>query len=188
MYLHGIQQLNFINLLPGAFSDWSDCIILTHKNIRDNSDLPIHPILLVSFYHEDIVDIDFHWFCLWLRLCLSLRAAKYSWNFLFQAASLHLCTYLGRFFQLSLNSSSSGKSSGNLISLPRIIEFVANNEYSKSSSAYLNGQSFRFITTSNNTSSNSDHVNNNLIMDFNKTLLCNSYKTLILCFPPWCPW
>ena len=37
-------------------------------------------------------------FSLWLTLFLSLRAAKYSWTHLFQAALLHLCTYLCRFF------------------------------------------------------------------------------------------
>ena len=81
-----------------------------------------------------------HWFSLgflWLRLCFSLRAAKYSWTSLFQAASLHLCTYLCRFFHLSLTFSSSGESFGNSISLPRIIEFGVNAEYSKSSAIYF---------------------------------------------------
>ena len=55
-------------------------------------------------------------FSLGLSLCLSLRAAKYSWNHFFQAASLHFCTYLCCFFHLWLTSSSSGESSGNLIS------------------------------------------------------------------------
>ena len=87
-------------------------------------------------------------FSLWLRLCLSLRPAKYSWTYLLQAASLHLCAYLYRFFQLSLTSSSSGKSSGNLISLPRIVEFGVNTEYPKSSSIYVNGRLFRLTSTS----------------------------------------
>ena len=42
-------------------------------------------------------------FSLWLRLCLSLRVVKYLWTHILQAASLHLCTYLNRFFQLSFN-------------------------------------------------------------------------------------
>ena len=64
-------------------------------------------------------------FYLWLRLCF-LRAVKYSWTHLFQAASLLLFTDLCRFFQLLLTSSSFGESSGNLISLPRIIESGVN--------------------------------------------------------------
>ena len=95
----------------------------------------------------------------------SLRGVKYSWAHLFQAASMHLYTYLCCFFQLSLTSSSCRESSGNLISLPRIIEFVVNTEYSKSSSIYVNGWLFRLTSKSNNTSFNSDHVSNDLPMD-----------------------
>ena len=62
-------------------------------------------------------------FSLWLRLCLSLRAAKYSWTHLFWTVSLHLCTYLCYFLQLSLTYSFSGELSGNLISVPRIIDW-----------------------------------------------------------------
>ena len=67
-----------------------------------------------------------------------------------------LRTYLCRFFQLSLTSSSSAESSGNLISLPRIMEFGFNIEYSKSSSIYVNGRLFRLTLICTNTSFNSD--------------------------------
>ena len=49
-----------------------------------------------------------------------------------------------------------------MISLSRIIEFGVNTEYFKSSSVYANGRLFQLTSTSNNTSSNSDHVNNDL--------------------------
>ena len=67
-----------------------------------------------------------------------------------------LHTYLCRFFQLSLTPSSSAESSGNLISLPRIMEFGFNIEYSKSSSIYVNGRLFRLTLICTNTSFNSD--------------------------------
>ena len=100
-----------------------------------------------------------------LRLCLSLRVTKYLRTHRFQAASFYLCTYHCPFFQLSPTYSSSRESSGNLISLPRIIEFGVNTEYSKSSSIYVNGRLFKLTSTSNNISSNSNHVNNDLPMD-----------------------
>ena len=38
---------------------WLICIVLTHEKILDDSDFPLSPILLVSFYHDHIVDIEF---------------------------------------------------------------------------------------------------------------------------------
>ena len=144
-----MQQLNWSlnNVLPGTYYDWSDCI-LTHENILANSDLRLSTILLVSaFTMTTSLMFIFTGFSLWLRLCLSLIATKYSWTHLFQDASLHLCICLCRFFQLSLTSSSSRYSSSNLISLTRIIEFDVNNEYSKSSSIYVNVRLFRLTLT-----------------------------------------
>ena len=123
------QAWYFIDVLPGTYSDWSDCIILTHENTVDNSDLPLSPTLLVFFYHEHIADIDFHCFFFMTKvMALSppLKAAKYSWTHLF-----HLF--------------SSRESSGNLISLPRILKFGVNTEHFKSSSIYVNGRLFRLM-------------------------------------------
>ena len=46
----------------GTYFHWSDCFILTRQYIYDISNLPFLTILLISFYHNHIVDIDFHWF------------------------------------------------------------------------------------------------------------------------------
>ena len=134
-----MQQLNWSlnNVLPSTYYDWSDCI-LTHENILANSDLPLSTILLVSFYHDHIVDVHFHWFSFMTKI----MSFSHSYQ-VFMNPSFPRC----RFFQLSLTSSSSRYSSSNLISLTRIIEFGVNNEYSKSSSTYVNVRLFRLTLT-----------------------------------------
>ena len=54
------------------------------------------------------------------------------------------------------------------MSVPKIIEFGVNTESSISSLIYVNGQLFKITSTSNNTSSNCDHVNNDLPVDLNR--------------------
>ena len=51
-----------------------------------------------------------------------------------------------------------------------------NTEYSKCSSIYFNGQLFRLSSISSNTSSSSDHVNNDLPMDFYRLCFVSSIK------------
>ena len=133
---------------------------LTHENTVDNCDLPLSLILLVFFYHEHIADVDFHCFFFMTKvMALSppLKAAKYSWTHLF-----HLF--------------SSRESSGNLISLPRILKFGVNTEHFKSSSIYVKGRLFSLTSTSNNTSSNSDHVNNDFPMDLYRLCFVSPIK------------
>ena len=122
--------------------------------------LPLSPILLVFFYHEHIADIDFHCFFFMTKvmaLCPLLKAVKYSWTHLF-----HL--------------SSSGESAANLISLQRILKFGVNTEHFKSSSIYVKGRLFSLTSTSNNTSSNSDHVNNDFPMDLYRLCFVSPIK------------
>ena len=114
-----------------------------------------------SFIMNTSLMLIFTVFSLWLRLWLSLspalKAAKYSWTHLF-----HLFC--------------SGESSGNLKSLPRILKLGVNTEHVKSSSIYVNGRLFRLTSTFNNTSSNSDHVNNDFPMDLYRLCFVSSIK------------
>ena len=74
-------------------------------------------------------------------------------NSSFLSCFLHLCTYLCRFFQLSLTFSCSGEPSGNLTTLPKIIEFGVINDYSKSSAIHqlYPTKLYRDSKTTNNT-------------------------------------
>ena len=64
----------------------------------------------------------------------------------------------------------------NLIYLPRIIEFGVNRKYSKSFSIYATGILFKLTSISNNTSSNSDHVNNDLPRDLYRLCFVSPIK------------
>ena len=165
-----VQQGNcsFSNALPGMYSDWSDCIIFAHKILLLNPIFHFPQFFSSPFIITASLVLILIGYSLWLRLCLSLRAIKYSWTHLFKVSSLHLFKYLCHFFQLSSTSSSSGDSSGNLICLSRIKEFCINTEYSKSSSMHGDGRLFKLTSISNNTSSNSNHVNNDLVMDLHR--------------------
>lgn len=101
-------------------SDWSDsdCIILTNESILDYFDFPLSTILLVSFYRYHVIDIHFHRLVVITKIML--LSGSYPLFMKLSFASLNLRTYLCCFFQLSLTCSSSGESSGNLISFPRI--------------------------------------------------------------------
>ena len=121
----------------GGYSSWTGLSIMLFL-VRILIDLivislPMKILLVILIFHfprffsspfiiTASLILIFTGFYFWLRLSLSLslflslRAAKYSWTHLFQAASLHLCIYLYRFFQLSLTSFSFWESSGNLIS------------------------------------------------------------------------
>ena len=64
----------------------------------------------------------------------------------------------------------------NLIYLPRIIEFGVNRKYSKSFSIYATGILFKLTSISNNTSSNSDHANNDLPRDLYRLCFVSPIK------------
>ena len=98
------NSIEYSSWIPSMYFDWSDCIILTHENFLDNSNLPLSQIHLASFYQDHIIDIDFHWFFFITKMPLSDNT-KYSWTHIFQAACLHLCTFLCCFLQLSVTSS-----------------------------------------------------------------------------------
>ena len=66
------NSIEYSSWIPSMYFDWSDCIILTHENFLDNSNLPLSQIHLASFYQDHIIDIDFHWFFFITKMPLSL--------------------------------------------------------------------------------------------------------------------
>ena len=96
--------------------------------------------------------------CLWLFfiLCLSQRERRYSLFHLFQAASLQCLIYRCRFFIIL--SSSSNCSSGIITGCPCLRMFGVYTRNRISSSTYISGRLFKFISVSSMTSSSSFFV------------------------------
>ena len=95
-------------------------------------------------------------FCLFFILCLSLREYRYSLFHLFQAVRLQRLIYRCCF--LITSSSSSNCSSGTVIGCPDIRMFGVNTGNWISSSIYISGLLFKFISVSSMTSFNSCFV------------------------------
>ena len=103
---------------------------------------------------------------LWFRLCRSLRATRYSWWNLLQAASLNFSTYFCRFLKASLIFSYvTSWSVGDTTSRSRKRLFGVNGWCALSSSMYVRGLLLKLTSTSGNTSSSSAYL---------RCLLCES--------------